>query len=177
MTPRTLLLSILLPCCVHAQQSLLIGEKSFEASEPIYFRPCTTSPELEISLVRDGSKGLIEFTSKWQCIEGEVWLYLDDNSVVKLLDRHIVDRVNEDGYGFTCRSVYSLSAGDIARLKRVNVSSMRFHLVDYIEGQRVDDGIPTAVKNTVQTCRYENFPDTESRRVDFPNEFRKFYGG
>jgi hypothetical protein len=111
--------------CTFSQDLLLINEKSYPANGSFTFTINSDEfyNQLDVLVAKDGEKGILAFSihSDYEYITGKVLLYLEDASVVTLIDRNIYDNV--DG---TSTTLYYITANEIEKLKKTKILKIRF---------------------------------------------------
>ena len=118
----------------YSQNTFFIGSKTYSCSADIEIKgreefdlfSCWT--QLTVTVVKDGTKGMMAFSNGSYKISGKILLYLDDNSIITLVDRGTFDRVNS-----VYTSIYYLTASEVNKLKITNISSIRYGY--YASGQ------------------------------------------
>jgi hypothetical protein len=125
-----------------------------------------------VVIAKNGKLGIIALESIGSEISGKAILYLDDNSTIILMDRGIHDYVDRQ---YT--SVYYLTTLEIERLKKTNISSIRYnsnyegHLV---KNEDYKTTITETIPGTLKTPDGEIYrPTYETKtvvypRIDFP---------
>jgi hypothetical protein len=103
----------------------MIGENSYSCTEEIYFG---YGYGIKFRVARDGNKGMI-FFEDWARISGTVLLYLDDNTIIKLIDRDKFDFYND-----THITQFNLTAEEVNTLKSKNISAIRIEKKIYTDG-------------------------------------------
>lgn len=109
----------------YSQELFFINNKSYPTNGTFTF----TLPnpdfydELEVLVAKDGTKGILAFSIKsdYSVVTGKSILYLENGSVINLIDRFIYD--NLDGVSTT---VYYLTPSEIEILKKFNILKIRF---------------------------------------------------
>ena len=147
---------------VNGQDLFFIGENSY---------PCTKSVTLEsnykafithdpnISFAKDKSEALFAISVETNgdvLIQGKLIIYLDDGSVISLVDKDKTDYVDDIAY-----AVYYLSDEDLIKLKRSNINTVRYRL----EG---DDEASTEAFGG-------NYSASNKNKFDFPSLASKFF--
>ena len=82
----------------------------------------------EISIAKSGNAGLLilRVPGERDDFRNNVIVYLDDNSVITLINRSVQWKVNQDLFG-----QYNLISSEIARLKASNIRAIRFWTCPY----------------------------------------------
>lgn len=172
-----LLLMSVLSNLFSQNDTFFIGEKKYPCTDTYLIgRKLPNSlpkPDLFVSLAKDNNKCLfiLKTYELSKAIIGTVILYLDDNTLIKLLDRKIIDCKDDN-----CTSVYYLTESEVAKLKAVNIATIRYNLIfksfistpvsssdsytvdnlDYTTGGGYDD------------YNHRNYPTNLVKRTDFP---------
>jgi len=113
---------------------IFLGDKKYECTKAISF-PCSNSLE-DFDLIftnnKDGSSYLV-FQSIGpfsEFLTGNITLFLDDESTIKLFDKNIRDSYNERSGNWDIKkkySVYYLTSSEVNRIKKSNIASMRYN--------------------------------------------------
>ena len=108
-----------------SQDLFFINNKSYPTNGTFTFTLANPDfyDELEVLVAKDGVKGIlaISIKSDYSVVTGKTILYLENGSVINLIDRFIYD--NMDGKSTT---VYYLTPSEIEILKKFNVIKIRF---------------------------------------------------
>lgn len=150
--------------------TFFIGEKTYPCTKEYYFpsdfgSDCFSFKNLKFFLVRDNLKGMIVFKDN-SCISGTTLLYLDDNTIIKLMDKNTRDEVNN-----ICYSVYYFTESEITKLKLTNVRSIRYNISEGYGGSSA-----YSLDNKEYKC-WDSF-DKENQqidRIDFPGIIAKLF--
>jgi hypothetical protein len=156
-------------------QTFFIDDKAYPKSETGYLVGTydNQNQSLEVFFFKQREINHIVFgTSFWMQeikVIGNVKLYLNDNTVVNLIDRHQTDCA-----GNTCYSVYNLTKDEINKLKASNISMMRFKTsgtftqTDKIAYNETD-------KPYHDGMRSNNKSDEKKTPTDFPAIVTKYF--
>jgi len=129
------------------RQFVFIDDKRFESTDLIRFR-CEGITMGRISMRftknQDGGSYVI-MNSQNEYIIGTVFLYLDNNSVIKLVDRNKRDIINEDNRTFN-RSIYYLTKSEVELLKQVNIETIRYKTSPFL-GQYSTNSLESHILN------------------------------
>lgn len=114
----------------------------------------------EIAIAKNGKSGFLILkkpnTLNTQKFRGKVFIYLDDSSIITLLDRGVQWKVNDELFG-----QYNLTASEVNRLKEINISAVRFWVC--FEGAECDSA--SEYFNNEFTDKLYN---KQVIRIDFP---------
>ncbi len=112
-------------------QTIFIGDKTYSSSDEIFLDDFNNTSSVfktgaSITFVKklDGSGFLIfKFSGGIpnEAVKGVVTFYLDNDSLLKFIDRKKYDCANEE-----CSTIYYLTASEIKKLKTTNIQAIRF---------------------------------------------------
>lgn len=111
------------------QNLFYIGNKSYPSTETFSFQLNSEHPpgeELNCIIAKKNTSGILAIsigTMTGVIIRGKVIMYLDDGSMISLIDRGIYDYV--DGIATT---VFYLTTQEIQKLKTANINKVRYSL-------------------------------------------------
>lgn len=109
----------------YSQDLFFINNKSYPTNGTFTFTLANPDfyDELEVLVAKDGVKGIlaISIKSDYSVVTGKTILYLENGSVINLIDRFIYD--NMDGKSTT---VYNITPSEIEIMKKFNVIKIRF---------------------------------------------------
>lgn len=146
---------------IYAQNgTFFIGDKTFSCS-PEYTFSEGKSNSLKFIVVKDANKGMIVFKSLGCRICGTVILYLDNNMLIKLVDRKSFDLVNSE-----YSSIYYFTETEITTLKSTNISLIRYN-------ECYDDLSGSA--HSVNNKDYYFIDKYIIKRVDFPSILKALF--
>ena len=117
-------LTLTLHCGLNAQNLFFIGDKSYPSTGSFELKLNDSFDNLKCIIAKNGVTGFFvisKSTMTGSVVKGNVIIYLDDGSVITLLDRGKRDYV--DG---TSTNVYSLTAAEIIKLKNSIINTVRF---------------------------------------------------
>lgn len=126
--------------------TFFIGDKTYPCSSEYTFDKWNFANQLTFFIVKDGNKGMIVFKTSFYRVCGTVILYLDNNTLIKLLDRKAFDLVNNE-----YSSIFYFTESEITTLKSINISSVRYNQC-FSEG----DGSAHSVDNKDKTGPFNN---------------------
>lgn len=107
-----------------AQSLFFIGDKSYPSTGSFELKLNSSYDNLKCLIAKNGTAGFFVIskgTMTGSVIKGKAIIYLDDGSVLTLLDKGKRDYVDE-----TSTNVYSLTAAEIIKLKNSNINTVRF---------------------------------------------------
>lgn len=125
-----------------------------------------------ISFAKNGNSGFFIFSIRGHKVKGTVYLYLDDNTVIKMYDKNFCDCVNEGGDNW-CTCIYNLTSQEIIKLKTTNIQTIRYSLYKYIPG--FDDNISVGNFSVENAGFFNNDKNEETPRHDFPGIFTNLF--
>ena len=122
---------------LHGQNHFFLGEKSYSCTKSFNFEsdseyslgqmdsgsPWFKGP-LNILIARDRNRGLLVLSRETvgkMLIKGTVFVYLEDGTVIKCIERGINDYVND-----RARSVYYLTGSEIKKIEKTNIKTIRY---------------------------------------------------
>jgi len=156
-----------------AQCRLSTEKGSYEATcMKELIKPHYTSSGIYIAIARVRDSGY--FIIKNEDVFGtgfhkNIYLFLDDGSRIKLIDRHLRWKVNDDLYG-----QYYLTKSEIERLKRTNIRAVRYwKCYDTGNGcyETPGQGALEVYNKAYQTIISHEWKD----RINFPKLIRNLY--
>lgn len=171
---KKIIIIIILATCIMTSlqsQSFFINDIAYERSETGYLEGDFNQDHQSIGVffVHQGEINHIVFeTYFWAYpikVIGNVKIYLDDNSVINLIDRYQTDCV-----GNTCYSMYNLTSDEIKKLIASNISMMRFKTSGGSQFEKTDNLVYNESNKP-----YGGGPYTESkaREGKTPSDFSK----
>ena len=188
MIMKTLLMAIAI--CIYSTgysqtNKMFIGSKIYSCSENIslgdYDRSQLLSSyhsELEIQIIKDGVKGMMTFTHEYGSnhVCGTIVLYLDDNTIITLIDRNQFDKVNE-----IYTSIYNLTANEIIKLKSTNIYSIRYGIIEGDANLKWNPHLYNqyTISNSEREEYIDNYDGTGRtvihEKIDFPSIISKLF--
>jgi len=137
------------------QNLFLIGDKSYPCSETYTLKSNSDEyyiNDLNVVFAKDGQTALFGVKTKTVdvLIRGELMIYLDDGTVITLTDQENHDYVDK-----IASAVYYLTNEDLSKMKKSNINTIRYTLLDEDDWQPVTGGNFSA-------------SNKEHNRTDFP---------
>jgi len=123
------ILSINLTIDTHGQNLVFIGEKSFQCTETYILLSNSEKDridDLKLVFAKDGEKGLLVVSSRLVSnvrISGKLVVYLNDGTVISLIDKGINDNVDA-----RATSAYYLTNEELAKMKKSNIHTVRYEI-------------------------------------------------
>jgi hypothetical protein len=118
---------LLLTNICYAQNTFFIGKQKFPATEKISFKMNAAGHYgFDCIIAKRQEGGLIALSTESMTgvlIRGTAYLYLDEGTIITLIDRKIYDYVDN-----TATTVYYLTESEIQTLRSENISKIRFSL-------------------------------------------------
>ena len=108
------------------QDIFMINDKSYPSSGAFTFEinAYDFDKELNVLVAKDGDKGILAFSIKTpfeEIIKDKATLYLDDGSVINLIDRKIYDQVDD-----ISTTVFFLTPNEILKLRTIDIVKIRY---------------------------------------------------
>ncbi len=121
---------------IELRSSLTDPSKSFNSPYLGYMTEASIADILYLSIGKKSSNSgylLLSFITEEEVkFQGDVYIYLDDNSVIKCTDRNIESRIDN-----RTLSLFYLTDSEISRLKSINIKEIEFGIKDYIKTRRI----------------------------------------
>ena len=107
-----------------SQNTFFIGEKNYPCTE--FYNIGDENFDFSIFFINDkiGGKRMVGFTCCME-IEGNIFFYLEDNSVIKCIER------NSDKVDNKYITIYYLTEQEIKKMKVSNISKIRYYISSY----------------------------------------------
>ncbi|MBE0674270.1 MAG: hypothetical protein IH591_06380 [Bacteroidales bacterium] len=157
----TLTAVLFISLMANGQNLFFFGDKSYPCTETFTLESNSDSDDLSILFARDGTISLVIVSIRptlKMFIKNDLFIYLDDGTVIKCVDRGKFDYVD-----YIAISVYYLSNEDLTKLKSSNINTVRF----------------TVKSDDLALIRLEgNFTASnngDNSRIDFPAVINSFY--
>lgn len=160
---------------------IFIGEKIYDATEVFEVRSQSlpfNKIHLQIVKVTNSSAFIIfkknaicnvHISSNSRPIGGTTFIYLEDNSIIKLIDRGKFDCANN-----TFSIIYNLTSSEIDKLKKSNIHSIRLHSLlfnEVTDAQIIKHDDPLG--NFIKTDEGVDFEKVE--KINFPLIFSNIF--
>lgn len=111
----------------NAQSLFFIGNKSYPSTEAIsLYSKSYVSKSINVIIARNGMSGIIALSTESMLgtiIRGKAFIYLDDGSVITLVDRGLYDKENN-----IATTVYYLTPQEIEMIRGSNINTIRFSI-------------------------------------------------
>jgi hypothetical protein len=152
----------------YAQNTFFIGKQKFPSTEKISFKMNAAGHYgFDFIIAKRQVGGLIALSTESMTgvlIRGTAYLYLDDGSIITLVDRKIHDYVDN-----VATTVYYLTEAEVENLRSANINKIRFSL-KCVNCVSSEEGTFTAIN---EQPSYDLL-GTESK-IDIPSLVEQFY--
>lgn len=168
-------------CPLLGQGTFFIGNKTYPCSDELLVRDSRCFVKLSIRVIKDDKKAFLaikesslisgyggsSFPEEGK-IKGKVLLYLDDNTIITLIDRGKYDKVNG-----VYTTIYNLTESEVNRLCTTNIFAIRYSQIVNPYGE------PEAISLDNADCKSQIYIPNEkpsiTPRIDFPLQFRNLF--
>ena len=163
-----------------SQGNFFIGDKIYPCSKELILQEGTmTGRKLSIRIIKNNKKAFLAVKSaamtsglsngKGGKIEGKMLLYLDNQTIIVLIDRGAFDKVNG-----VYTTIYNLTESEVKKLCETNISSVRYGQIPFGSQQPEAFTLNNEIHKSNSFFTYDgDTPDTP--KVDFPLEFNNLY--
>ncbi len=106
-------------------QIYIIGQKKYECTKTSTLKSnASFGYDLDVTIAKNESAALLIVNAETDIlIKGELIIYLEDGNVINCVDRKKYDQVDN-----TSTNIYSLTSGEIEKIKSSNIAKIRFSL-------------------------------------------------